>query len=456
MASATGVNAADHGLMPDRPSDQTTALQRAVDAAQQTALPLFIPKGVYRVGTVRITAPLAVQAAPGGAVLTAARTSPMLDIAPDGDGRIGPVHLHGLVIDGEHRPFSDGEEPALIRARDVEDLIVENVTLRNSSSSGLYLERCSARIRDNSIENVAESGIFTQDCAGLVIRDNRIRRCGNNGVRLFRSRIGEENALITGNIVEHISAGRGGTGPYGNAILVFRGNRVTVRDNKIAGCAFSAVRLNASSGSHIIANSCRDCRETAIWVEAPGPEPYEGGIVSANIVDGCGSGIAVVNINNGGRRVVISDNQITKAGPNTISGDGITYSTWGRGISAEADVLVSGNMIENASDWGIFLFPVNFGALSSMKLVAQAQNNVLKHCAGGIGFHKDDAEFGRLLIGGNSVYGYASNAKFGAIVPVSYDGSTGEVTRQSGASDIGNATESGFPNVMLFQNHVFN
>jgi hypothetical protein len=81
---------------------------------------------------------------------------------------------------------------------------------------------------------------------------------------------------------------------------------------------------------------------------------------------------------------------------------------------------------------------------------------MLKSCAGGIGFYQADTTYGRMMIGGNMIYDYSSAAKFGAIVPITYNGATYEVTRVPGSTDLGNAMSSGFANVVLLRNFSFN
>ena len=54
-----------------------------------------------------------------------------------------------------------------------------------------------------------------------------------------------------------------------------------VSNNRIAKCAFSAVRANAASNVQIIGNNCRDCGEVGIIVEFA----FSGALIANNIVE---------------------------------------------------------------------------------------------------------------------------------------------------------------------------
>src|SRR5207302_704471 len=54
--SALGLDAAQFGLRPGSPDDQSRALQRALDEAARSRAPLALAPGVYRVGNLRLPA----------------------------------------------------------------------------------------------------------------------------------------------------------------------------------------------------------------------------------------------------------------------------------------------------------------------------------------------------------------------------------------------------------------
>jgi len=54
LTSALGRDATQYGVRPGSPEDQTRTLQRAIDEAARAAVPLVLPPGVYRTGTLRL------------------------------------------------------------------------------------------------------------------------------------------------------------------------------------------------------------------------------------------------------------------------------------------------------------------------------------------------------------------------------------------------------------------
>src|ERR1700743_1223076 len=52
--ASPGRDATHYGLRPGSPDDQTKALQRAIDEAARAQVPLALPPGVYRTGTLRL------------------------------------------------------------------------------------------------------------------------------------------------------------------------------------------------------------------------------------------------------------------------------------------------------------------------------------------------------------------------------------------------------------------
>jgi uncharacterized secreted repeat protein (TIGR03808 family) len=341
----------------------------------------------------------------------------------------------------------------LIQASNTFHLIIDDCYINGSAIHGIYLNATGGKIRNNLIGSAASTGIFSLDAAtgGMTIENNDIVDSGNNGVLIWRSSVGGDNSQVFRNTIGNTGASSGGTGQYGNGINVFRANFVILESNSIYGSTFSAIRLNSSSFCQVLGNNSYGSGENAIWVECPGAggNGYAGGVVANNIIDTTGGGIFVANTTDGGHRVVVSNNQISNVVIQTVIPG---YQSGGRAMQGEGDVLFVGNQIDGVADWGIALIPF---AIGTTKTIGQAENNMIKNCAGGIGFVKDNTGTG-IFIGGNTIYNYTTTSKYAAIVACSYNGSTGAVSKLAGATDLGNATSSGFSNVKLLLNYSFN
>jgi uncharacterized secreted repeat protein (TIGR03808 family) len=121
-----------------------------------------------------------------------------------------------------------------------------------------------------------------------------------------------------------------------------------VMNNHISDCAFTAIRANAASDVQISGNQCRRSGETAIYVEFE----FEGAVVSGNMIDGAANGISIANFDKGGRLASVTGNVVRNL---TLKGPYEHELGFGIGIAAEADTLISGNVIEGAPRWGMQL-----------------------------------------------------------------------------------------------------
>lgn len=460
---ATVLNAADYGLASGS-ADQTAHLQAAINAAQTQGLPLFIPKGTFPITSVNITAPIEIYGAAGQAKITGYGRSPTFNVIgwTDGDGdeddRIGPVTIRDLAFDGASQAFPAGGLSAIIQGTRIDFINVLNCSIANSGGIGIYLYKCRGRIEENQISNSRKYAILNHDSSNVVfINRNVVTYSSDNGICLVRSSIGSDQGVISDNQIGFTSAVDGGSGENGNAILVVNANYVKVIDNMTYNSAFSGIRANASSNALISGNQCYGSTEAAIYVEAPAAGTnWVGGVISGNRVETCGVGIVAANSNNGGRWISITGNQVSNCANNTISYAGGSYQTFGRAIYAEADCLVANNQVSAAADWGIYVFPINYnGIFGADKVLAQVENNMIRNCAGGIGFYQADTTHTRVLIGSNMISGYTTTARYAAIVAATYNGATNEITKVPGAPDLGNATSSGYSNVVLLPNWSF-
>lgn len=341
--SALGVDALQFGVFPGSPSDQTRALQRAIDQAAGARVPLVLHPGVYRVGNLRL---------PAGAHLIGVRGATALSLT-QGPSLIEASHadnitLSGLAMDGAGRPLPSGR--GLVNMANIRGLRILDCEISGAGNNGIVLDGVEGEVRGNTIAAAAKTGLFSMNARGLVIAGNTVRHCGNNGIQVWRSEAGEDGTIVVGNRIEDIAARDGGSGQNGNAINVFRAGSVFVGQNRIADAAFSAVRGNAASNMQVIGNSAARCAEVAIYAEFG----FEGAVIAQNTITGAALGVVVTNFNNGGRMAVVQGNIIRGLLPKRPEGTDPNDSA-GVGIGVEADTAVTGNVIEDAPTAGIML-----------------------------------------------------------------------------------------------------
>ena len=263
-----------------------------------------------------------------------------------------------------------------------------------SAEDGIVLRKVSGRISDCEIGDIRKGGLFSEDAAGLEIAHNHVRDCGDNGILVWRSEIGEDGTIVTANRIERIAAKSGGSGQNGNGVNVFRAGSVMVSNNRIADCAFSAIRSNSGSNCQMIGNSCARLGEVALYAEFA----FEGAVIANNIVETAAMGISVTNFNEGGRLAVVQGNLIRNI---FFRKDA---DSRGVGIAVEADSVVSGNVIEGAPGYGIMI-----GWGSYLRDVS-VTGNLIRNAHIGIGVSTDSSA-GTALITDNLITG----AKDGAI-----------------------------------------
>lgn len=389
-----GLDGSQFGLHPGAPDDQSLRLQRAIDEAARAHVPLALGPGVYRAGGLNLAAGAQIVGVRGATRIAFSR-GPLLVSSTDGD----TITLAGLTFDGNAQPIAGR---GLLHLAGARDLRIADCAMTNAAGNALALERCTGSVEGNAIDDAADNGLFAVDNRDLTIRGNRIKRCGNGGIRIWQSDKGQDGSLIADNVIEEIASRGGGDGQNGNGINVFRAAGVLVRDNAIRRCAFSAVRGNAASNLQIQGNRCADIGEVALYAEFE----FDGAMIVNNIVDGAAVGVSVTNFNRGGRLAIVQGNLIRNLKPKRPQGGSDSAGT---GISVEADTAVTGNVIEKAPWMGI-----EVGAGRYLRDVA-VTGNVVREAGYGIGVSVVSGT-GATSVTGNLI----SGARLGALVGIEW------------------------------------
>ena len=336
-AARAGIDATQLGVRPDSRSDQSAALQAAIDRAAQLRLPLMLAPGIYAAGNLRLPNGAQIVGTRGATTLKFSGGASLLTANGSDD-----ITLSGLTLDGARQPLP--ERRGLVHLEAGRGLRIVDCGIVNAGGNGVTLVTMAGEVTGTAISDSAEAALFALDSRGLVIARNIVSGAGNNGILVWRSAGGHDGTLVVDNRVERIEARAGGSGQNGNAINVYRAGGVTVRGNQIRDCAFTAVRGNSASDLKIADNTIADVGEVAIYAEFA----FEGAVIANNSIDGAAIGIAVTNFNEGGRLAVVQGNIVRNltrprpAGTNPNDGFGI-------GIAVEADTAVTGNVVESAS-----------------------------------------------------------------------------------------------------------
>ena len=364
LALGSKAEAAQHGLDPHSDRDQSHELQTALDKAAEQGGTFFLPAGRYRVSGLRLEQPLHLSGVPGATILVAVTPGPILELS-----NAPQVTLTGLAFDGAGLAGDGTTRSALLAAARCQGLTISSCSFLDSEGSGMALLECAGRVVASRFGMLGKAGLFALDSKGLEIAGNHLHDIGNNAIQVWTSDRREDGTLIIGNRIERVAANDGGDGQNGNGINIFRGGGVTVANNRITDCAFSAVRDNSGDNITIANNNCARITETAIFVEFA----FSGAVVTGNMLESVSAGISISNYNEGGRLAVCANNVVRD-----VKGGGPNPNGRAVGIGVEADTVVNANVIENSAEiglaigWGHYLRNVNAGG------------NIIRSCPIGI------------------------------------------------------------------------
>lgn len=389
-AGAWGIDASDFGLRPDRGRDVSKEFQRAIDGAARSRHPLLLPPGTYKVHDISLRSHSQLVGVPGATIFEFTGGRAFLQAI-----KADQVRLEGITLDGAHMPLDGARADGLLSAYDSTHLVLRDCDVKHATLNGISLRKSSGAVSDCRIENIGQCGLFSLDAMGLTISQNDIADCGNNGVQVWRSSKGDDGTIVSGNRIARIASRAGGTGQNGNGVNVFRAASVQVSNNRITDCAYSAVRGNAASNIQITGNSAQRIGEVALYAEFG----FLGALIANNLVDGAATGIAATNFNDGGRLALIQGNILRNLKRREFE----PADKRGNGITAEADAVVSGNIIETAETAGII---VGWGKyLRDVSVTA----NLIRNAPLGIGI-SGDRNAGACLVAQNMISGHSVGA----------------------------------------------
>ncbi len=389
------LDATEAGLRPGAAEDQGAALAKALVQAAAGGQPLFLPPGRYVIANVALPAHVHLIGVPGESRLVFA----------GGDFMLRSEHalrlrFEGVTLDGGALPLSS----ALLDIDGVDDIAVDDCDFVASGAAGIHLRAAAGRVASSRFDLIGTIGVYLRQSESMEVNGNSVTNCGDTGILVARDAEGEDGTIVRGNRVSGIRADSGGTGQNGNGINLDKANGVVIADNRVDDCAFSAIRCFSSDNIAVTGNVATNSGEMALYVEFA----FEGAIVANNLIDGANGGISFANfMEHGGRLGTCSGNVVRRIRGGPAYPDGNLQN--GAGISAEADVAITGNTIEDAIwglqlGWGPYLRDVT------------ASGNVIRRTQIGIAVSVAEGA-GPALIANNLI----DEAKRGAILGMRWD-----------------------------------
>ncbi|MEQ1769173.1 MAG: TIGR03808 family TAT-translocated repetitive protein [Devosia sp.] len=378
------LDAGELGLLPYSRDDQSTTLQAAIDKARLEQKSLFLPAGMYLANNVVIPAGFGLTGSQASTTLSAFGDGPVLKSDGHSAFLIEDIGFSGL----PGKATADGS--GLLELFGATGFTINRCRFREAGGNGIGLFEAQGTISDCDFLDLGDAAIHSMASGGLQIFGNRIIRCGNAGVRIFRDSSRSEKTIITGNRIEAIDWKGGGNGQTGNGINLFKADGVIVADNFIENCAFTAVRANSCNDVVIRGNYCGSSGEVAIFSEFA----FSGSVVADNIIDGAATGISITNLDDGGHLATCTGNIVR----NIAERSEVNPDTKPVGIYVEAETSVVGNSIESVPGIGIM---AGYGKFVRNVVIS---SNVLSQVQTGIGVSVvQDAESGPVLVNGNLI-----------------------------------------------------
>lgn len=331
-AAGMVVNVKQYGATGDGVTDDTTAVQMAID--DNAGKTLLFPAGVYLCRSLVHRPGTELNGIPGLSVIKAHPSLPTTQglLAYSGTAfSDSGFRLEGLIFDGSSLGKSDATQTrlgALVRYTKATGLTIRNCRFRDYG----YQLISGRSMRDVLIEGCEFSGagylgttanggsaVWINQTDADLCKNVRILNCHIHDNEWHGSHVGGIGILIQGNVYErnkenHVFSTmiRGGDNPA-----------ITTRDLNIIGNTFRDVSRKDIS-SHGL--------ELQTW----------GGVISGNIISGCDHGGIALSRS---RDVVISGNQIKQFGLIGSVYGGIDIYNTASGAAQTANLEVSGNVI---------------------------------------------------------------------------------------------------------------
>lgn len=418
--AATDFDATTLGVTPNTLDDQSAAMQAALDAAHEGGASLVLPAGQIFAHDLALPAGIRIIGQPGRTILISNGVAP-----------VGRAYLaNDLAIEGvtfsAGAAASGGGDGGLLEIEGSLSVRLTDCTFLAGPANGLVVSNSGVTASDCDFEDFGDTAIFSRNGRGLSVLSCRIAKCGNAGIRVWRDVAGDDGARIIGNAISDIRWDGGGNGQNGNGVNVFRADNVTVADNHIEGCAFTAVRLNATKNAMVRGNTCLGSGEVAIFSEFG----FSGSVIADNIIDDAAFGISITNLDSGGRLAVCSGNIVR----NITAKSEVNPDTRPVGIYAEADTTITGNAVDAVPGVGIV---AGYGPFLRNVVIA---DNIVSGSKIGIGASVVE-KAGAVTIANNIVWGASDKG----IVGLRWD----EVASDDLARDAGQ-----YPHVSISGNRV--
>jgi len=395
------VSVKDFGAVGDGTTDDTSAIQAAIDYVSVTGIDgtVIIPKSSGKYIFTAIVNKSNVTLKGTGGVLKL-KDNTCIDAGvnyyPIGNIGVGDVNCKydGLIIDG------NSTNNTLFNVADAITCTgkfssVLNCKITDAPDSGIMFSDAAFGIcSNNEVSGATDAGIYsngtegTEDTEGMIVTNNRIENCVYVGIAVKRSGI---DYIVTNNTIVNC------------------GNGVTLTD------------FGLGTGGHPnnISISNNYLKDIGYPYRSSSPAPAEVGITAqicdnVSITNNILKNVSGVGINiDGSRKCIVTGNLVvgytTSPSTGTYGNTGILAET--RSAQTPVDCIISSNLVRDVDDDGIYLKAITYSVITNniikgaganaLRLFDDADNNMIQ---GNIADGATDLLYNSSLATGN-VYG---------------------------------------------------
>lgn len=257
------------GAVGDGSTDDTSAIQAAINAAIVSGTPVFVPTGTWIIDSLSTSAgvgaqPLTIRGAGFGSILklkAGTTAGNMIFVNPS---TVSGLTVENLMIDGNKANVS-GNGRYGIRVH-TDNVTVRGVYFRDTIQEGIYHSAGSGGLNSRMIvsdcifHGCGRYGIAAEFISGITITGCTAEDCGAGLVDVEPSANGDvaTDITITGNTVKNTGTAvvtAGAIQVYGvNGVAAFATQRGTISGNVIDVCGGSGIQVGNASSIAIVGN----------------------------------------------------------------------------------------------------------------------------------------------------------------------------------------------------------
>jgi hypothetical protein len=274
------VNVKSYGAVGDGETDDTEAIQDAIDACSTAGIALYLSEGTYLISdTLLIRSNLYFFGSGSLSKLFLKAATQKNVIGCSIDAAIDNVVLRSFAIDGNaanqtatgNKTLQNGICLYQDNSDNLKQYDIINVEVYNCKSAGIYLGRQyftdkNKKIINCNIKNNTANGIYIDDnCEYVEILDNVIQSNGVSGIRIVGSNININGGVVKGattaysvyatvgsNLCKTIISGV--TMNHGKGIILDGVTLVNITGCQVLASIYDGIKLNASSFCSIVGN----------------------------------------------------------------------------------------------------------------------------------------------------------------------------------------------------------